>query len=172
MIQKRVLEPGLLYFAYGCNMDHAFLESVLGRQISPGWAARVDGWRLAFNKGGEGEAGGGVVANLVSAEEGTTYGVVYRLPFESLAALDEFEGAPEHYRRDTLFVEPVGRQALQAAVTYLGQPRWIVSEGKPPEDYLDLVVRGAATHGIPGDYIDWLRLLANLEAVGCYRVGL
>jgi len=169
MMQPHALEPGLLYFAYGCNMDRVFFESVLDRYLSPGWAARLDGWRLAFNKGGEGDDDDHVVANLVDGERCSTYGVVYRLPFESLAVLDEFEGVPEHYRRGTIWVEPLGRQARQAAVAYFGQPSWIVHKGKPSADYLDLIVRGATGHDLPEAYVDWLKKLASLETAGGYQ---
>lgn len=164
-----MLKPGLLYFAYGCNMDPAFLAEVVGVGLPPGWPARVFGWRLAFNKGGEGEVGGGVVANLVQEGRCCTYGVVYRLPRRALEVLDEFERAPEHYRREVLWVEPVGRRARQAAVAYIGRPEWIVEEGVPDPRYLGLLVRGAMVHGLPEAYVAWLRLLASGSAHDCYQ---
>jgi cation transport regulator ChaC len=158
-----MLKPGLLYFAYGCNMDLAFLEGVIGTELPPAWPARLIGWRLAFNKGreGEGEGGDGVVANLVEDEDCLAYGVVYRLPREALEALDAFEKAPEHYRRETVWVEPLGRRASQAALTYIAQPEWTVPAGRPARAYLDVLLRGAALHGLPEPYIDWVRALAE-----------
>ncbi|MEE8551402.1 MAG: gamma-glutamylcyclotransferase, partial [Gemmatimonadota bacterium] len=61
-----------------------------------------------------------------------------------------------HYRRTTLWVEPLGRQARQAALVYLGQPKWTVEEGRPEPGYLQLLVRGATYHGLPADYVEWL----------------
>jgi cation transport regulator ChaC len=163
-----MLRPGLLYFAYGCNMDAGFLAGVLGGPLAEGWPARLDGWRLAFNLA-EAEGRPAVVANLVEDERCCTFGVVYRLPREALAPLDAFEDVPEHYRRTTLWVELCGRRARQAALVYLGQPVWIVEEGCPDPRYLELIIRGAQQHELPSDYVDWIRLKAADEAEDCYR---
>ncbi|UCF20821.1 MAG: gamma-glutamylcyclotransferase [Gemmatimonadota bacterium] len=169
MKQVRTLRPGLLYFAYGCNMDPDFLSGLLSLELQPGWPARLDGWRLAFNKGGEGESGNLVVANVVEEVGCSTYGVVYRLPREALSVLDDFEETPEHYRRATVWVEPVGRQARQVAEIYLGQPSWLVAEGPPDPAYLELLVRGARRHDLPRGYIAWLQRSAAGDVAGCYR---
>jgi gamma-glutamylcyclotransferase (GGCT)/AIG2-like uncharacterized protein YtfP len=155
-----MLRPGLLYFAYGCNMDPEFMADLLGFPLERGWPARADGWRLAFNKGGEEEDGHLVVANLVPDESCHTLGVVYRLPQDVLPALDAFEDVPEHYRRETLWVEPLGRRAVQAAVAYLAQPRWIVEQGQPDKEYLNLLFRGARIHGLPLEYLNWVHATA------------
>ncbi|MGD2217936.1 MAG: gamma-glutamylcyclotransferase [Gemmatimonadales bacterium] len=161
-----MLRPGLLYFAYACNMDPGFLAERIGLAVAKGWPARAAGWRLAFNKGGEGEGGGSVVANLVPDERCHTLGVVYRLPQEALTALDAFEGVPEHYRRETVWVEPLGRHATQAALAYFAQPRWVVDEGRPEKAYLNLLLRGARIHGLPLQYLNWLHSVASGEARG------
>lgn len=163
-----MLKPGLLYFAYGCNMDADLLAGVVGAPLAEGWPARLNGWRLAFNLA-EAEGKPAVVANLVRDEPCVTYGVVYRLPRETLASLDAFEGVPDHYRRATLWVEPCGRRARQAALVYLGQPAWVVEEGRPDSRYLELIVGGARQHQLPSDYVDWIRLKAADEAKHCYR---
>jgi cation transport regulator ChaC len=156
-----MLKPGFLYFAYGCNMDDTFLASVLGTELPPGWSARLDGWRLAFNKGREGEGGDKVVANLVEDEDCQVYGVVYRIPRVAVKALDVFEQAPEHYRRETVWVEPQGRRARQAALTYIAQPEWTVPDAKPARAYLAVLLRGATLHRLPEAYIDWVRAVAD-----------
>jgi len=163
-----MLKPGLLYFAYGCNMDAEFLAGRVGGPLAEGWPARLDGWRLAFNLA-EAEGKPAVVANLVQDERCSTYGVVYRLPCEAVASLDAFEGVPDHYRRAMLWVEPCGRRARQAALVYLGQPARVVEEGRPDSAYLELIVCGARQHQLPSDYVDWIRLKAADEAEDCYR---
>ena len=164
-----MLRPGLLYFAYGCNMAPEVLAEIVGIGLPPGWVARLDDWRLAFNKGGEGALGEGVVANLVPEEGCRTYGVVYRLPHEALASLDAFERAPKHYRRETLWIEPVGRCARQAALGYVGQENWIVAAGRPDAGYFNSVIRGAVLNGLPVAYIEWLKALARGEPRDCHR---
>lgn len=166
--KMRELRPGLLYFAYGSNMDHAFLSALLGLDLEPGWPALLGGWRLAFNKGGEGDSGNSVVANVTEEAGCWTYGVVYRLPWEALSALDDFEQAPEHYRRATVWVEPLGRRARQAALIYLAQPRWLVTAGSPDPVYLEILLRGAYQHALPERYTEWLRALAAGNLAGCF----
>jgi gamma-glutamylcyclotransferase (GGCT)/AIG2-like uncharacterized protein YtfP len=141
-------------------MDAGFLAEVIGRSLARGWPARADGWRLAFNKGGEGDGGRSVVANVVPDGRSRAFGVVYRLPREALSALDAFEDVPLHYRREVLWVEPLGRQARQAAVAYLGQPDWVVEEGRPEKAHLNLLFRGARLHGLPLEYLNWVHRAA------------
>ncbi|UCC82564.1 MAG: gamma-glutamylcyclotransferase [Gemmatimonadota bacterium] len=155
-----MLRPGLLYFAYGCNMDPEFMAELLRIPLGRGWPARVDGWRLAFNKAGEEEDGRLVVANLVQDDGCHTLGVVYRLPQEALTSLDAFEEVPLHYRRANLWVEPLGRRARQAAVAYVAQPRWVVEQGQPDKEYLNLLLRGARIHGLPFEYLNWVHAMA------------
>lgn len=168
---SRFLEPGLLYFAYGCNMDKDVLSGVLGREPALGHPARADGWRLTFNKGGEGENGAGVTANLIEEAGSCVYGVVYGVPQRSMKRLDEFEGVPEHYRRATLWVCPEGRRARQAVVAYLGQPTWIVAAGRPAADYLESLLRGALAQGLPADYVEWLGALGRGETGDGYAAA-
>jgi cation transport regulator ChaC len=150
-------------------MDPDFLAGLTGAGLYPGSPARLDGWRLSFNKGGEGEGGDQVTANLVEDEGCRTLGVVYRLPREHVAKLDAFEAVPEHYRREMLWVEPLTRRARQAALIYVAQPAWIVEPRAPAESYLERLLRGAAIHRLPTSYLDWLQALARGEAEDCYR---
>lgn len=162
------LAPGLLFFAYGCHMDRATLGSALGREPGAAHVGWLDGWRLVFNKGGEGESAAEVVANLMEQPGCATYGVVYRVSREALRALDEFEGVPEHYRRATLWAQPRGRRARQAVLVYLARDRWIVPVASPPPQYLARLLTGAERHGLPDAYRDWLRALAGGRAPGCF----
>lgn len=161
-----MLRPGQLYFAYGCNMDAALLRRILGQSLADGWTARLDGWRVAFNKR---EADGTAVANLVPQEGCRTYGVVYRLPWECLPALDEFEGFPEHYRHETVWVEPTGLRAGQAALAYVAEEEWVDGEGRPEGGYLEHILSGAEAHSLPDSYVRWLKERARGEGAACFR---
>jgi len=162
-----MLEPGLLYFAYGCNMDHECLSAVVASELAPGWAARAAGWSVVFNLA-EGGGARETVANLVESPGCVSYGVVYRLPQAALQALDEFEGVPEVYRRATVWVEPLGRRARQAVLVYLGQPGCAVADGLPGADYVTTLLRGAQRSGLPDAYVSWLSAAAQGEASGCF----
>ena len=156
-----MVRVGQLYFAYGCNMDSEHLSSLVGMPLLPGWAAVVEGWRLIFNKR---EADGSVVANIERAAGCRTMGVVYRLPREALPALDEYEGYPEEYSREVLWVEPLGRAARQAAFAYLARNEWVGGSGKPEAEYRERLLRGARQHALPPAYIEWLRVRAGAGA--------
>lgn len=162
-----MLRPGLLYFAYGCNMDPETLSAVVGLELEKGWPAVARGWRLALNLV---QRDGSVVATLLEQDGCLTHGIVYRLPHDVLPALDEFEEAPERYRRATLWVQPSGLPARQAVLTYIGRPEWIAEAGVPDPEYVALLVRGARLHGLPRAYVDWVEALARGEAGDCYRL--
>ena len=111
---------------------------------------------------------GGTTATLTSATGCRSYGVVYRLPRELISALDEFEEAPLRYRRQSLWVQPLGRRARQAATAYVGQPDWITETAQPDPGYVDLMARGAEAHGIPPTYVEWLRAAAADPVIACH----
>lgn len=152
-------------------MDADVLSHVVGVRVAKGWPACADGWRLAFNKGGEGDKGASVTATIIREGNCRVYGVVYRLALPALKPLDAFEGVPEHYERERIWVEPRGRRATQAAVTYVARPEWIVEPGRPDPDYVEAVLRGARASGLPHDYVTWLDALARGRAEDCYRPG-
>lgn len=160
-----MLEVGTLFFAYGCHMDPDLLAEVTGIERRTGQPARTTGWRLAFNVG---EGGAAPVASLVEDPDCATCGVVYRLPQSALVPLDDYEGVPEVYRRTWLWVEPLGRPARQAALVYLAVPDALVPESRPASAYLERLVRGAELHGLPADYIHWLRRRAAGSGERCY----
>ncbi len=159
------LKVGQLFFAYGCFLDPKHLARVVDMPLAPGWAARLAGWRLAFNISDD---DGALVANIVEAQGCYVYGVVYRLPRDALAALDEYEGVPDWYRRETCWVEPLGRVARQAALVYVGQESSTVEEGNPEPGYLELLTTGAELHELPGKYVEWLRSQSTGGTKDCH----
>lgn len=156
-------------------MDADVLGRVVGTRVAQGWPAYAAGWRLAFCKGGEGGEGGeadigsSVTATIMREENCRVYGVVYRLGLQALKPLDAFEGVPEHYERERIWVEPRGRRAKQAALTYVARPEWLVESGRPESAYVEAILRGARAHGLPNDYVVWLEALAHGRAQPCYR---
>lgn len=162
------LQPGTLYFAYACNMDREHLSRVLERPVAPGYAARLAGHRLAFDVLDE---EGSRFATIAAAEDGVVYGVVFRLPSTALRHLDAYEEAPDLYRRVALWAEPIGRRARQAVQVYIARDRRRSEEGAPDAEYLERVIRGADQHGLPGDYVDWIRARAVGEGSPVYRTS-
>lgn len=161
-----MLRPGQLYFAYGCNMDADLLRRILGVDLAAGWAARLPGWRVAFDLR---DADGSAVANLIPGEGCTTFGVVYRLPRDCLPALDRFEDHPTRYRHETVWVEPLRSRARQAALVYVGEEKWQGEEARPAPQYLEHIVSGAVEHLLPPPYVAWLKERACGRGAECFR---
>jgi cation transport regulator ChaC len=162
------LEPGTLYFAYGCNMDRDHLAAVVGRSVAAGYAARLQDHRIAFDVPHE---DGSRFADILPAPGGAVYGVVFRLAGDALRTLDGYEGVPELYRRAALWVEPIGRRARQAVQVYVGRQDHRVKEGAPDAEYLGRLVRGALRHGLPEDYVNWVRVRAAGRGDPLYRAA-
>ena len=142
----------LWYFAYGSNLDPG---TFLGRRrMRPRDTrrARLDGYRLIFDLPvGKGER---AVANLLPASESHVHGVAYSIGRIQAAWLDRTEGVPRAYRRveiPLVFEDAPGGEAF----TYVSERR--TPGRKPSERYMNLLLRGARHHGLPEDYVAWLR---------------
>jgi cation transport regulator ChaC len=147
-----VHEP-LWYFAYGSNMCAAIFVDRRGmRPASAAWGW-LDGYRLCFALPvGAGERG---VANLVSDPAARTCGVLYRITPEEGERLDRSEGVPGGlYRRVAVTVAASTGEAI-AAFTYRSE---FSSVGrKPSPRYMGLLLAGAGEHGLPAEYVEFLR---------------
>jgi gamma-glutamylcyclotransferase len=80
------------------------------------------------------------------------WGVVFRMPEADLGRLDMIEGG---YERTTVEVE-LDDRAL-ACATYASTLR--IDDAVPFDWYKRHIVAGAVEHGLPADYIAFLRLL-------------
>jgi gamma-glutamylcyclotransferase (GGCT)/AIG2-like uncharacterized protein YtfP len=150
--------PTLRYFAYGSNM---LRERVIARSVvllDRGQPACAEGYRLLFNKKSD---DGSAKANI-DRELGTNcWGVLYSVDASSLTDLDAAEAAPDHYRRENIFVK-IGT-AEQEATTYLAQPQKTLTIPERPYDwYLALILAGAkACSGMPSGWIAELRRIGQ-----------
>jgi len=136
----------VLYFAYGSLLDPRRL-----RRHCPGAAvagrARLPDHQLAFTRYARSERGG--VADIVPQPGATVWGVLYDLDASCLAALDDYEGAPRAYRRESVRVvddEGLEREAIAYVANRTG-------EFAPSRQYLALIARGGREHGLPEDYV-------------------
>ena len=128
--------------------------------------AFVDGYRLCFDiPVGSGERG---VANLVADEAARTHGVGYLLTVEDAERLDRSEGVPNFYHRETVDLRFDDRAAVpgftyRSTITVVGR--------KPSARYLDILLHGARTYGLPDAYITYLESLelAFDERIGAVR---
>ncbi len=139
-----------LYAAYGSNMDTAQMKFRCPHSpaVGSGW---LEGWRLTF--GGEAIGWEGALATIVEDPDSSVYTVLYDVPKEDEARLDDWDGvgmglyAKIHVRVQTLD----GEQLAWAYVLtdYEG--------GLPSPTYLAAMADAAEKAGAPDDYVADLR---------------
>ena len=109
----------------------------------------LSGHRLVFDTASSSGSG---KANLVADASSNVWGVVYELNPKQIEALDAEE---KKYSRFTT------RGILNGSdvefMIYLGKPEAKREGLKPTKKYLDYIVGGAIEHGLPSDYIQFLR---------------
>jgi hypothetical protein len=140
----------LRYFAYGSNMHPSWLRE-RAPSSEPAGMAVLDAHALRFHKR---SADGSAKCDIMPADGGRVYGVVFRVHPNDLARLD---AAERGYDRATVHVFD-GTGDL-TAFTYRARPDRVVAGLKPFHWYRDLIVLGARHHGLPADYV------AAIEAV-------
>ena len=145
------------YFAYGSNLSKGRKQERTGL-IRCSHRVRLTGYRLAFNKKA---TKGSVYANIVRKEESEVWGVIYLCNPEAMATLDRLEGVMGgHYERVLVAVE-LDDGTPQSAEAYVAGSKYIGSDENPSDEYLNHVITGANEHGLPPEYIESIRRLAN-----------
>ena len=147
------VKPTIHYLAYGSNLDPG---TFLGRRrMHPlqSRVARLDGYSLVFDLPvGSGER---AVANVRAAPGDHLFGVVYELALPEAEHLDRTEGVHRGgYRRLSVRVEVEGEGAQQA---YTLESRRGKPGRKPSRRYMGLLLKGAAFHGLPSEWVARLR---------------
>ncbi|KAK5748435.1 hypothetical protein LTS12_021510 [Elasticomyces elasticus] len=140
-----------LYFGYASNLSPSSMKGRCPGSIFCG-LARLDGWRWQINETQYG--------NIVLSAADSVYGALFFLSPRDEAGLDESEGVPWLYDKQTLEVERIGAdgkglgQRVQV-MTYVDEPR--TAEGKIMPDYvvwISKAIRDATPYGLPGDYVE------------------
>jgi hypothetical protein len=143
------------YFAYGSNMQPATFAGRRGIVAARALAARLAGWQLVFDKTPLLPMGQGM-ANVVATPGAEVLGVAYAITADDLAHVDLTEGVLiENYRRVAVQVAPLGGRVPFEAWTLTSDRR--TAGLLPSARYLALLVDGAVHHGLPAEYVAWLR---------------
>ncbi|MEQ8559381.1 MAG: gamma-glutamylcyclotransferase family protein [Henriciella sp.] len=142
---KQDVPAARLYFAYGSNLKTEQLEKRVG-PVEPVALARLDDYKLVFNRRGSYRPGG--VASIKPYKASTVYGVVFKLGEEAFSKLDEIED-PAAYERVPLTVTTEDGKPLRCQ-TYVAFPQGYFP---PSPAYLDIIREGAREHGLPPDYV-------------------
>ena len=138
-----------MYFAYGANIDAAAMASRCPRSRLLG-PARLARHRFALRREG--------YATVVHDPAAMVHGLLYDLALADVPALDRFEDvAGGLYVKLTQPVLRANGGAVRALV-YVG--RGGEARGaRPQPGYLEAIVAAAATAGLPGEHIAFLRSL-------------
>jgi hypothetical protein len=146
------------YFAYGSNMQTATFRGRRGIEFVHAVPGRAAGWRLAVDKPPllpMGES----FATIVPDAEAEVLGVLYEVSRSALGAIDLSEGVLiGNYKRRVISVVPLadGGTTLEAFT--------LVSERRDPSlspstRYMALLIDGALEHGLPAEYVEFLRAI-------------
>lgn len=144
------------YFAYGSNMQRATLCERRGIACQRALAACVPGWRVVFDKPPLIPIGESF-ANIVPDPEASAFGVLFEIADTDLSHLDLTEGVLiGNYDRIQVTAIPIGDGTQIIEAHTLTSPRRDASLSPSPR-YMGLVIDGATEHGLPPDYISYLR---------------
>ena len=150
------------YFAYGSNMHPATFRERRGIVPRSAVPARLVGWRLVLDKPPVlpiGEA----MANLVEVPDGVVCGVAYEVTAADLAHIDLTEGVLiGNYRRVSVVVHPLGDGGTPLDAFTLASDRRDPAL-RPSRRYMRLLIEGATLHGLPAEYVEWLRTIPAVE---------
>src|SRR4051812_17645581 len=88
----------MLYFAYGSNLSAALMKTRCRSACQVG-IAKIDGYRIGFTRRSSRQGGG--VADLVAAQGSLVWGALFDVAECDFESLDEYEGVPTAYSRET-----------------------------------------------------------------------
>ena len=141
------------YFAFGANMHDSAFRERRGMWPSEWRVGRTPGYRLRFNLDGR-PLGKAAPANIIQDPQAEVWGVLYRITRADLLYLDATEGVPgRRYRQLWVAAEDAEGRAVNA-VTYIADGN--AEDGKPSQRYITLLREGAAAHGLPAHYLEYL----------------
>lgn len=156
-----------MYFAYGSNMDTSQMAARCPSARVRG-IARLPEHRIVFSRFSQSRGCG--VASVDPAAGHDVWGVLYKITEDDVSSLDSAEGyRPERpternaYIRTTVevFVVEDQPETLIQAQTYIANPQ--PTPLRPNAAYMQQLINGARTHGLPQTYINEL---SRIEVAG------
>lgn len=151
------------YFAYGSNMDGSTLRGRRGIEWSRAAPALARGWRLALDKPSL-LGTPGAMARIAPDPSSEVWGVLYEIATDDYEHLEFTEGVRiAHYCRAAIAVEPAHswETPVVEAVTLVSDRH--DASLRPSARYLNLLLAGAAEHGLPASWIETLRAIEAVE---------
>ncbi len=117
-------------------------------------SAWLPNWILVCNKLGQ---DGSAKANIVRRQGAIVHGVTYTLNTGDFETLDRIEGG---YQRETMQVYSARHVSVEVE-TYVAVQ--LTTQPMPLSWYKDYILAGAREHALPGEYLNFLDQLPQLE---------
>jgi hypothetical protein len=137
-------------------METATFRGRRGISFARAFPARVSGWRVVFDKRPV-VPQGGAVANIVMDPAGVVFGVLYEVTPEDLAHVELTEGVLiGNYHRVEVQAESLAAPGFATAAASVASDRRDPAL-VPTDRYMICVIAGAEEHGLPSEYIAYLR---------------
>lgn len=144
----------MFHFAYGSNLSPGFLRSHCP-SASFVMKAYLPNFRVEFRFYSERRRGG--ISTIIAYPGELTRGVIYEVPEEEMAVLDEVESVPQGlYARETFLVLGQDGGWHEADLYRVVEPR---GPFDPARSYVGLMLEGAEEHGLDPEYVGGLREL-------------
>ena len=147
------------YFAYGSNMLTRRLTAAdRAPSAKPVRIGYVEGRRLTFDKVSQ-DGSGKCDAEATEKKTDRVYGVIFEIALTDKAALGKAEGLGEGYAEERVeVVTDAGKVQVEAYIATKKEPVLL-----PYHWYKAITVAGAVEHGLPKDYVEWLRAFESIE---------
>src|SRR2546426_4191184 len=147
-------------------METATFRGRRGIEVVSAAPARAAGWRLVLDKPPLLPVRQ-AFANIVPDPDGAVLGVVYEIGAQDLAHLDLTEGVlVDNYRRLAISVTLLATPGTTVEAFTLVSDRHDPAL-RPSRRYMACLIAGAEEHGLPADYVAWLRAVpADDETAG------
>ncbi len=144
------------YFAYGSNLSKQRMQMRIG-ETAIARMGTLAGYQLAFRKFTDSN---NTYATIIPNLGTVVHGVAYLCDEIAIHKLDRFEGVAEGcYRREKIDVLTETGESIRCFV-YVGEAT-LEGDSKPTIEYLTWILTGAQEHGLPSDYIQWIKLIAS-----------
>jgi hypothetical protein len=146
---------GVVYFAYGSNMDFKRLED-RGVSFELIGLGILEDYTLKFNKIASKRPGAGY-ANIVKQKGSRVEGLLFSIA--NIEQLDRFEGYPTHYKKEALKIHHSNN--VVDATVYLAASDWVSDNLKPERVYLNRLL--AAKDFLSEAYFDFLKSTKTID---------
>jgi len=148
------------YFAYGSNMFTRRLTTACrAPSAKPVGVGYVKGRRLTFDKVSQ-DGSGKCDAEATGNKTDRVYGAIFKIALTEKCALDKAEGLDKGYGEECVNVV-TSSGIVKGVVTYIATKKKAVL--RPYHWYKALTIAGAVEHGLPKDYVEWLRAFESIE---------